>query len=211
MLYGKLWFWNKFRMIAIAPLTSECWAPRQGQTSCMHQYFSANWAVGFISLSRFGEGVRRTGEGTKEGSGFWWLVSFSRVFFFLIQYSFYLHRNKKKEYWCGARGCTTPFFLTNIMFLPLTLPLSLKGRGNYEIRFIQKPPCKRCLKFFEYLRKATFWNLKSRIDANIMFAAGRFGNVVSDDSFHLNAFFSFFGCVSFSFTRNKRERNELNK
>ncbi len=41
-----------------------------------------------------------------------------------------------------------------------------------------------------------------------MFAAGRFGNVVSDHSFHLDAFFSFFGCVSFSFTRNKRERNE---
>ena len=37
---------------------------------------------------------------------------------------------------------------------------------------------------------------------------GRFGNVVSDDSFHLVAFFSFFACVSFSFTRNKRERNE---
>ena len=45
----------------------------------------------------------------------------------------------------------------------------------------------------------------------MMFTAGRFGNVVSDDSFHSDAFFSFFGCVSFSFTRNKRERNELNK
>ena len=46
---------------------------------------------------------------------------------------------------------------------------------------------------------------------DMMFTAGRFGNVVSDDSFLSVAFFSFFGCVSFSFTRNKRERNELNK
>ena len=45
----------------------------------------------------------------------------------------------------------------------------------------------------------------------MMLTEGRFGNVVSDDSFHLNAFFSFFGYLSFSFTRNKRERKELNK
>ena len=51
---------------------------------------------------------------------FWWLVSFGRVFFFLIQYSFYLHRNKKKEYWCGVRGCTTPFF----EIIPHPFPLS---------------------------------------------------------------------------------------
>ena len=37
---------------------------------------------------------------------------------------------------------------------------------------------------------------------------GSFRNVVSDNSFLLVAFFSFFGSVSFSFTRNKRERNE---
>ena len=50
-------------------------------------------------------------------------------------------------------------------------------------------------------------------DANIMFASvqGSFRNVVSDYSFHLVAFFSFFGSVSFSFTRNKRERNEHGK
>ncbi len=41
-----------------------------------------------------------------------------------------------------------------------------------------------------------------------MFATGKFGNVVSDHSFHSDAFFSFSCAVSFSFTRNKRERNE---
>ena len=44
----------------------------------------------------------------------------------------------------------------NMMFSPLTLTLSLKGRGNYEIRFIQMPTFQRYLKFLEYLRKATF-------------------------------------------------------
>ena len=74
--------------------------------------------------------------------------------------------------------------------------------------FSPKAGISKIFKIFEHLLQAPIPMLRSSVDANIMFAAGRFGNVVSDHSFHLDAFFSFFGCVSFSFTRNKRERNE---
>ena len=66
---------------------------------------------------------------------------------------------KRKNIGAGLRGCTTPF-LPNIMFLPLTLTLSLKGRGNYKLQFIQKPTCKRCLKFLGYLIQATFQSVE---------------------------------------------------
>ena len=48
---------------------------------------------------------------------------------------------KRKNIGAGGQGVHNPL-LSNIMFLPLTLPLSLKGRGNYELRFIQKPTAK---------------------------------------------------------------------
>ena len=41
-------------------------------------------------------------------------------------------------------------------FPPLTeVNLTVEGSVVKRLRFIQKPPCKRCLKFFEYLIQAT--------------------------------------------------------
>ena len=64
------------------------------------------------------------------------------------------------------------------------------------LRFIQKPTCKRCLKFLGYLIQAHSQFVEIMLMQtfrlpNIMFAKGRFGNVVSDDLFHLVACFSF--------------------
>ena len=48
-------------------------------------------------------------------------------------------------------------FDTNLSLPPPSIP-PLKGEGSVVklLRFIQKPTCKRCLKFFEYLIQAVF-------------------------------------------------------
>ena len=80
---------------------------------------------------------------------------------------------------------------------PLTeVNLTVEGSVVKLLRFIQKPTCKRCLKFLGYLIQAIFQFVEIMLMQtfrlpNMMFAAGRFGNVVSDDSFHSVACFSF--------------------